>query len=196
MTQSHLKSSFLNKTNQLWRNVHLTCGLLNKDNEGLELALMRERCLALGQPVQFLAVVLPHLSPQHHKLNAKQAWGKSLCRLNCIWCIQGKQIKTTKKLGWWGGPGNCKPIWQACHSGHRCCSYMKAMAPKALIGETLSSRTIPDQVWRRAMGAIIAWLEIKQRSGFAKRKYSCMAITAQRWMISASYGKRLLVPEK
>ena len=71
MTQSHLMSSFLNKTNQLWRSVYLTCGLLSKVNEGLELALMGEHYLALGQPVQFLAVVLPHLSPQHHKLNAK-----------------------------------------------------------------------------------------------------------------------------
>ena len=26
-------SLFLNKTHQLWRNVYLTCGLLNKDNE-------------------------------------------------------------------------------------------------------------------------------------------------------------------
>ena len=65
-------SSFFNKTSQLWCNVYLTCGLLKKDNEELELALMGEHCLALGQSVQFLAVVLPHLSPQHHKLNAKQ----------------------------------------------------------------------------------------------------------------------------
>ena len=37
-------------------NVYLTCGLLNKDNEQLKLALMGEH----------------HLSPQHYELNANQ----------------------------------------------------------------------------------------------------------------------------
>ena len=43
-----LMSLFLNKTHQMRRNVYLTCGLLNKDNEQLNLALMGEHCLALG----------------------------------------------------------------------------------------------------------------------------------------------------
>ena len=41
-------SLFLNKTHQMRRYVYVSCGLLNKDNERLKLALMGEHCLALG----------------------------------------------------------------------------------------------------------------------------------------------------
>ena len=41
----NLMSLFLNKTHQLQRNVYLTCGLLNKDNEQLNLTLMGSTAL-------------------------------------------------------------------------------------------------------------------------------------------------------
>ena len=44
----NLMSLFLNKTDQLQRNVYLTCRLLNKDKEQIKVALMGEHCLALG----------------------------------------------------------------------------------------------------------------------------------------------------
>ena len=50
-------------------------------------------------------------------LKKQQAWGKSLCRLNCHWCMQGnaspQAMEAGEKLVWWemfkngSHPGSC-----------------------------------------------------------------------------------------